>query len=419
MRPLKPVLAAIAATVLSLPLASLGPRNAGLYTDYETELARIQREITELSENAFVAPIDVSRATRLVHRINQRAYLTGSPADFKEAEGAIDRAILAIGPLAALYLFKANLDFKFHRLPRAGRDLAALSRFAGNAQVVALNASLAFQEGEYEEARRGFQRAIGKNPTWDNLARLAYWESKFGDPEVADRLYRQAEEQIAPMDRRSYAWLALERGVVSLKRGRYDEALAHYRRAEKDYSGYWLIDEHVAELLGATRKFDEAVALYERVIARAPRPEFQQALGDLLLLMGNPEGARPWHDLALAAYLESVERGEVHYYHHLAGFYADVRPNGPEAVKWARRDVELRPNFMTQEALAWALYRDGQFVEAFDTVNQALSSGVNDAHLFFHAAMIHLAAGRRDQGKRLLQRAAQIHPRYEDFHVHR
>ena len=60
---------------------------------------------------------------------------------------------------------------------------------------------------------------------------------------------------------------------------RYDEAMAHYREAGKAYTGYWLVDEHMAELLAATRKFDEAATLYESVIARAPLPELYQRLG--------------------------------------------------------------------------------------------------------------------------------------------
>jgi tetratricopeptide (TPR) repeat protein len=135
--------------------------------------------------------------------------------------------------------------------------------------------------------------------------------------------------------------------------------------------------------------------------------------------MGKPGEAKPWHDAALAAYLESAARGEVHYYHHLAGFYADVHQDGAEAVKWARKDAELRPNFMTQDGLAWALYRNGQFPAALDAMEKTLSSGVKDSHLFFHAAMIHLAAGRTGEGKRLLKTVAEINPGYENFHVHR
>jgi hypothetical protein len=80
--------------------------------------------------------------------------------------------------------------------------------------------------------------------------------------------------------------------------------------------------------------------------------------------MGQPEQARLWHERALAAYPESARCSHVHYYHHLADFYSGVLEDGPEAVKWARKDAELRWNFSTQAALAWACYRDGRFTEA-------------------------------------------------------
>jgi hypothetical protein len=88
-------------------------------------------------------------------------------------------------------------------------------------------------------------------------------------------------------------------------------------------------------------------------------------------------------------------------------------------VKWARKDIELRANFSTQAALAWALYRDGQFPEALDAMNQALSSGVRDARLFVQAAMIHRSAGVNGESNLYLQMAAEINPHYSDFHVHR
>jgi hypothetical protein len=65
------------------------------------------------------------------------------------------------------------------------------------------------------------------------------------------------------------------------------------------------------------------------------------------------------------------------------------------------------------------LYRAGRFEEAYKVSRTALASGVKDAHLLFHAAMIHLAAGRTDAGKDLLKKAGEINPGYENFHAHR
>lgn len=135
--------------------------------------------------------------------------------------------------------------------------------------------------------------------------------------------------------------------------------------------------------------------------------------------MGQCDRAEAWYQKALAGYLESAQRSDVHFYHHLTDFYADVREDGAEAVKWARKDIELRRNFSTLAALAWALYRAADFAAAFDAMNQALSSGAADAHLFFQAATIFQSVGGNDNGERYLQMANEINPHYRNFHVHR
>ena len=419
MRLLKPVLLIMFAAAVLFPLASLSYRPANRPTDYALELARIQKDIAAFEDKVFTPPVDIDQTLKLLHRMYHRAQLTGAAADLKATEAAIDRAFGELGPLAGLYLLKANLDYRQHRLKQADRDLAPLSRFAGDPQIVVLKAGIDLQQGRYEAAKMGYLSAVEKSFTWDNLARLAYWQEKFGDPDFADQLYRHAEQEISAKEMRAYTWVKLQRGLLHLNRGRYDEAMAHYQEAGKAYSGYWLVDEHMAELLGATKKYDAAAALYESVVERAPLPELHQRLGDLYLFMGKPERAKPWHDKALAGYLDSAARGEVNYYHHLAGFYADVRGDGAKAVQWAEKDVALRPNFATQDALAWGLYRAGRFEEARTISSTALACGVKDAHLFFHAAMIHLAAGRTNEGKDLLKKAGEINPGYENFHAHR
>jgi tetratricopeptide (TPR) repeat protein len=416
---LKPILATAAAACLSWALMGLVQRGSTPVTAYDTELARLDRDIAGLEAGRFGPPPDVDRATSFAYRLYQRAVLTSDSGDLRMAGTAIDRAFREVGPTANLYLLKAHLDFRLHRLEETRRDLAALASTVDGAQVVAMRAGVAFQEGRYDAARRGYLRAIDKSPTWDNLARLAYWESKLGDPERADRLYQQAQAEIAPGDTRSQAWVAVQRGVLEFNRGRYKRASAHYEEADRAYSGYWLVEGHIAELLAAQRKFDQAVALYRKAIARSPRPELDEALGDLYVFMGRAGEAGPWHDRALAAYLESARRGEVRYHHHLARFYADVRQDGAEALRWARRDAERRPHFVTQDGLAWALYRDGQFSAALAAIETALSSGVKDAHVLYHAGIISLAAGRTAEGERLLRMVAELNPGYSNFHAHR
>ena len=387
-------------------------------TDYEIELERIDQTIAEL-EGALTLPLDAERATKFVYLKYQRVSLTGDLTELANVETALDTMIRELGPAGDLYFLKANLDFKLHRLTSVRKDLEMGRGLAVSTQGRALKADLDFQEGRYEAARTGYEALIKDDLTWDNLARLAWLKFKLGDVAGAEQSYIKAEDELTAKEMRHYAWVELQRGVLDLKQGRFAEARAHYNRAERAYSGYWLVDEHLAELLGAEEKFDEALTLYQNVLSRVPRPEFQQALGELYLAMGQPEQAQIWNERALAAYLDSAERGDVHYYHHLADLYADVLEDGPSAVKWARLDIELRENFATQAALAWALYRAGEFAEAIARMEQTLSSGVTDAQIFFQAGTIYKSAGGNGKGERYLQLAASLNPHHQSFHVHR
>ena len=387
-------------------------------TDYQIELEGTAKDIAGLRDRLKACPCDPEKVTRLAYRLYHRASLTARFPDFEAAEAAIDDGIRQFGPKEDLCLLKATLDFRFHRLARVKRDLDMVPALRGRPEGLSILADLDFQEGRYEQARTALEDLIRENPSWDNLARLAYYKFKMGGTEDADRLYIEAEDDLTAKEMRSYAWVELQRGVLRLTRGCYEETLAHYRRAGAAYTGHWHTDEHIAEVLAAEGRFDEAIALYETVMERAPRPELSQTLGELYVFCGRPGHAQPLFDQALAGYLESAGRGDVHYYHHLTDFYADVREDGAEALKWARMDLAVRENFATKAALAWALYRDRQFATARDVMDQALASGVCDARLFAQAAAIERAAGCVGESTRHLQMAEEINPRHMDFHVH-
>jgi tetratricopeptide (TPR) repeat protein len=388
-------------------------------TDFDTELERIDQGIAELENDALQLPIDRVKITKLAYLQYQRASLTGNLDELSVADGTLDHAIEHLGRDGDLYFLKANIHFKVHRLADVEKDLEASTDLLQSPVGRALKADLDFQQGRYEAARSGYEALIEEERTWDTLARLAYFHFKMGDFDRADQLYDEAVDELTAKEMRHYAWVELQRGVVDLSRGNYEKAREHYERAERAYSGHWMVQEHVAELLGAEGRHDEAEALYRGVIARVPRPDFLQALGELYLSTGKTAEANDCLKRAESAFLESAQRGEVHYYHHLADLYADVFENGVEAVKWAQKDLELRRNFSTLAALAWALYRAGEFSRALELMNESLASGVKDARLFHAAGLIHKAFSPNGKADSYLQMAAAINPHYQNFHVHR
>ena len=248
-----------------------------------------------------------------------------------------------------------------------------------------------------------------------DLARLR------GDNDESLRLaLRAADEAVARGESpENCAWYRLRAGEIFFRSGQLDDAEEQYRSALEQAPQSYQAAEHFAELRAAQEHFDEAIDCYKKLIARVSRPDLQQELGDLFLFLHKPDEARPWHDKALAAYLASARRGEVHFLHHLAGFYADSREEGAEAVQWARKDLALRSTPFTHDALAWALYRARRFAESRGELEAALAGGIKDAHIYYHAGLIFSAAGEIERGQEFLRETARLNPRYSSFHVHR
>jgi len=387
-------------------------------SDYDAELRCIEEDIAALDLEASAGRVDVAKATALASRRYQRASLTGDLSALGIAERTIDAAMAEFGAWPDLCVLKGSVASTLHRVADARAALELAPGVAQHLPGRAMLADLDREEGRYEDALRGYGDALRDEPTWDTFARLADLTFKLGDAVAADDLYAAAVDELTAKQMRSYAWVELQWGRMDLSRGRHDHAAGHYARAGAAYSGYWLVDEHLAQLLAARGELEAAATLYEEVAARVPKPELQQAVGDVYVALGRLDCAGPWHDRALAAYLESAGRGEVHYFHHLVDFYADVREDGPEAMRWARKDFELRPNAFTRAALAWALYRAELLDESLGAIAAALRSGLQDAGLFSKAATIHRAAGRVAEADRHQRRADALGADDHAVHTH-
>ena len=315
------------------------------------------------------------------------------------------------GGLAAL----AVAEFESHHF----REALALARRAfaidpRDTGALATTGDAELELGNYAEAERIYTKLNEGESAPSVRARLARLAELKGETRKAiDLLQQNLGADIESV------WYRVRLGELHFRAGDLKTAGEHYESARRLSPESYLVSEHLAELRAAQGKFDEAVELYRKIVATVPRAEFFQALGDLHVFMNRPADAKPWHDRALGAYLKSVEKGNAHYYHHLAGFYSDARENPAEALRWARKDKETRHSIYACDTLAWALYRDGQFAPAAEEMTRALELGTKDAHLLYHAGMILSRAGQVERGGELLKQALAVNPRYNSFHMHR
>ena len=275
--------------------------------------------------------------------------------------------------------------------------------------------------GDMDKAEAGYVRAMELAPEMFSLARWANLQFMRGDIPAALKFYKEACLDAKTHGRTPFnaAWCALQLGQTYFRIGKFDEAEAQYQIALNTLPGNYMPLDYLAELRGAQERYDESIALYEKALAIAHRPELCQALGYVLFIAQKSEQSAELHKQAVELYLEAVNQGHALYYHHLAGFYCDSKKSPPDAVRWARRDLDLRKSVYAHDCLAWALYQNGDFKEARDEMKKALSAGTLDAHLFNHASLIYFRAGDVAGSRDALRKAAELNPQYNKFHAHR
>ncbi len=291
------------------------------------------------------------------------------------------------GGLSALAL----VDFESHDFSGARSNAQrAYEIDPNNTGALALCGDAELELGNYDRATTIYEQLGAEAASAPVLARRARLAELHGHTDDAARLLAEAGDQDG--------WYHVRRGELLFRAGDLGGAESEYLKAPESFAQL----DHLAELRAAQGQYDEAVAAYTKLFEQSGRAEILQAIGDLYGFRGQADQAKPWYDRAKNAYLDSVRSGNNHYLHHLAEFYCDSEEDPAEALRWARKDLEIRHSIYAWDALAWALYKSGDLAGAKDASQKATSLGTRDAHLLYHAAMISLRAGDAEKGRSLL-----------------
>jgi len=374
-------------------------------------------------------PDDITALNRLSGECLQRMRETGDTTWLAKAEKAAEQSLHALTPEfnPAALAARASVYQASHRFKDAKADAEAFQRLRPDkAQGFELHGDAALELGELTVAEQDYARAqqaagesLGQHV---RLARLAWFK---GDRDAAQLHYDGAvafARLPQPPSPFWLAWALVQRGANFFSHGEWVPAEVAYAEASQQLPGAWFIVDRLGELRAAQGKWDEAAVLYRKAVELSPSPGLKQALADVLVAAGKPTEATPWSDQAEAGYLASINAGEAIYYHHLAGFYADSKPNPAEAEKWARKDLELRRTPAALEGLAWALHTAGKTAEAAIAAHEALAAGAetgSDSHVLYRIGIILMRAGEVAPGRAMLRRATEINPAVNAFHVHR
>ncbi len=348
----------------------------------------------------------------------ERARLSGRWEDYLRAEETLARAFDLAEPGAGPFLTRARLSFTLHRFGAVEADLERAERTLllppEEARAIAeLRADLAFHAGRYAEARSAFEALLSKERTPTRLARLAQWHWKTGGFEAAEPLLEEASRRLSEAGGEGLAWIELQRGLMSLDRGRLEEALAAYRRADAALPGWYLVEEHLAEVLTRQGQLADARRIYEDVVARTGSPELMAALAEVLDGLGEAQAAAEWRRRAGDGWERWLVALPEAAYGHALEFFMEHGPPA-RAVELAERNRAVRPSGESEALLAAAYLRAGRQAEAKRAVEAALATPYSSAALFATAALIFAAAGDEARASAERARATAIDPRAFD-----
>lgn len=330
-----------------------------------TSLADIREELERLQRSSprFIPPYLLQAGLEALLFEEER-----DPEALSRAREIIERA-RAVAPedprvlIRGVYVWRKAGD-----LETAAATLATLlRREPGNAQIMVQRAQLLEKQGQSEEALSLMRRAVERQPSLENLVRLADMDYRQGDMDAARRHLEAALERVSDhFDTRSR--LAL----LELLSGSPERAVELYEELVRRSPGSAeLTNLGVGYML--TERWAEAARCFRQALEQAPRSAIAVLnLADAELLHGDDTEAD-------ALYRSVVER-------------VDQDPD-PDTL-------------LTVRAQALAHLGEGQ--RAVADIQRALRLAPEDPHVVYEAALVYALLGEETSALWNARRALEL-----------
>ncbi|HEX7946477.1 MAG TPA: hypothetical protein VF495_17540 [Phenylobacterium sp.] len=324
---------------------------------------------------------------------NERARLTGDYDDYGRAEDLLTRLEKQFGKTDGLCLARAKMHFTLHRLAAAKQVLDGCPRLAARGDDLGLRADIAFYSGRYKDAGIIYRALVNQVGNSQAYIALALFDAKTGAPGEAAAMMEAAEARYHGASALQESWFALQRGLIELDRGQYDQARQMYALADERLPGYWLNQEHMAE---ATRlKGDTAAArkIYEDVVRKTGAPEYLDALATMDAEAGNAAAAKDRLARAETIYEQRAKRFPEAIAGHALAHYLSAAPQPAKALALAEANFRNRPYGDAAVALAKAYLLNARPREAARLLEQQLAQGWDTAETWWILSRAAKASG--------------------------
>ena len=395
---------------------SAAPTREAVKPAYATEVIKLTAAIEHGLSLNVRQPDNTLVPLEVVSLYQERARLTGSYDDYAKAEALL--ASLSNGPKlsGSQCMAQARLHFTLHRLSQASAMLDGCGATAEPSELAALRADIALYSGRYRDAERVYRDLVNDVGITPHFVRLGLLKKWVGAPGEAAALLEAAERRYHGGSPTMHAWLKLQRGLLALERGRFDEALAMYRLAEDALNGWWLIDEHIAEVHLLNGNIPEAKRIYQSVVERTGGPEFMDALAKIEQQLGNADQARKLTAKARSIYTERLRAFPEAAAGHALDHFLKSQADAVQALALAQKNYQTRAFGESAIALAKAWIMSGKPERAKPLIEAQLASGWDTAESWWILSEVQLQLSGDAQAARARAEALRRNPHSEKMY---
>jgi len=366
-------------------------------------------------------PDDVDLLNRLSTLYLQRLRESGAFSDLELALRTARHSLEVVPSVRNVpgLTSRTMAEFASHQFAAARDDARTLARLDGSGTPYALLGDAYAELGNYPAAEDAYTRLRLRNGDMDENvatrhARLAalHGANAAAKDAFAVALSLELERSAASPER--VAWYSWQLGDADFFTGDYAKAQERYDDALRIYPGYFRALASRGRLDAARGDYTRAEADYSAAIELLPDPTFVAELGDVYALAGDKASAKRQYDLV--AFIGHLSRiNGIMYNRQLVMFDADHDRQATWAYDSAKQEYVSRRDILGADALAWAAFKAGKFVEARSAMRAALRLGTNDPRLFYHAGLIARASGQAPAARAFLKRALNMSPEFDPF----
>lgn len=263
---------------------------------YRSLLRDLDGRIDGLQARADTRPQDWLIRTHLANALLERAGLTHGMDDYARVQRVLDEAFAIAPEGSGPLMVAARFNFSIHRLDVAEdylEKMAArpLQKRGEVTSARVLRGEIAFQRGQYVTALEQLSDVAAVAPAAARVE-LALYHAKTGKPAEAEALLDAALAATDASDPRRRAWIRLQLGLIAMENGRHAQALERLEEADLELSGWWLVQEHLAELHDVLGDHEGAIAIYEEIVPLYGMPQHMDSLAGIYEHMEQPRKAQ-------------------------------------------------------------------------------------------------------------------------------